>query len=87
MLNNVCMEVLKHQIYAGNVATILCGEVTGAVNTTIRNMTLKSPLFISGEMSNVQGMPELIKYLIYEKMQYKFERRCSQEKDNHKITS
>jgi hypothetical protein len=75
--------ILPLKEYAANVATIFCGEVIGGVNTTIRNMALKSPLFISGGMSNVPGMPELIGDLIYEKMNHRFEIRCSQEKDNH----
>jgi hypothetical protein len=69
--------------YAENVATIFCEEAIGAVNTTIRNMALKSPLFISGGMSNVPGMSELIGNLIQEKMNHKFEICSSQEKDNH----
>ncbi|MFA4936445.1 MAG: hypothetical protein WC568_11475, partial [Candidatus Methanoperedens sp.] len=69
--------------YAENVATIFCGEVIGAVNPTIRNMALKSPLFISGGMSNIPGMPDLIGDLINEGMNHRFEISCSQEKDNH----
>lgn len=75
--------ILPLKEYAENVATIFCGEVIGAVNTTIRNMALKSPLFISGGMSNIPGMPELIGDLINEKMHHKFEICCSHEKDNH----
>ncbi|WAM22558.1 MAG: cell division FtsA domain-containing protein (plasmid) [Candidatus Methanoperedens sp.] len=75
--------ILPLKEYAENVAAIFCGEVTGAVNTTIRNMALKSPLFISGGMSNIPGMPELIGNQIYEKMHHRFEICCSQGKDNH----
>lgn len=53
------------------------------MNTTLINMALKSPLFISCGMSNVPGMAKLIEDLIYEKMHHKFEICCSQEKDNH----
>ncbi|MFZ2410067.1 MAG: cell division protein FtsA [Candidatus Methanoperedens sp.] len=75
--------ILPLKEYAGTVATIFCGEVIGAVNTTIRNMALKSPLFISGGMSNIPGMPELIGDLINEGMNHRFEICCSPEKDNH----
>lgn len=69
--------------YANNIADIFCDEVIGAVNTTIRNIALKSPLFISGGMSNIPGMPELIRDLILEKMNHRFEIQYSQEGDNH----
>lgn len=69
--------------YANNVADIFCNEIIGAVNPIVRNIALKSPLFISGGMSNIPGMPELITELIYEKMNHRFEIKYSPEGDNH----
>lgn len=73
--------------YAGDVASLFCEEVIGVVNTDIRNMALKSPLFISGGMANIEGMPELIGNLIFDKMHHKFEISYSKEGDSHHIAA
>lgn len=70
----VCDEIiLPIKDYAEKVASIFCGEVIGSINPTVRNMALKSPLFVSGGMANLPGLPELIRDLIEKKMNHKFE--------------
>lgn len=73
--------------YAGNVASVFCNEIISAVNTTVRNVALKSPLFISGGMGNIEGMPEYIRDLIFEKMNHKFEILYSKDNNNHLIAA
>lgn len=79
--------VLSLKEYADTVATVFCAEVMGVVNTNVRNMALKSPLLLSGGMSNIEGLPGLIGDLIFEKMHHKFEISCSKENDNHHIAA
>lgn len=84
----VCDEVTTSlKEYAEAVASIFSHEAMQVIEANTRNMALKSPLFMSGGMLNIEGMPELINDLIFEKTHHKFEISYSKEGDSHHIAA
>lgn len=70
------------QEYADGISRIVAEEVYNNIQPQVRKSILDTPIIISGGMSNIEGLPELIADKISEKLNHKIEFRTSNI-DNH----
>jgi len=79
----VCDEIIEPlRDYANSASEIIKKELK-IIHPEIRKAALENPLIVSGGMSNIEGLPELIIEKLNEKMNWKFDLLYSEKHNSH----
>ncbi len=70
------------ETFVEGVAELVKKEISGNIKSEVRKAAFDSPLILSGGMTNISGLPELLKEVLSDKLRYDLDIRYT-EADNH----